>query len=127
MRAVSPQVENDTRWSGVMHMLESYLKIEPLLDSRDDVLRSLWLSREEHAIIESLSVPLGQLNQFTILLQKDNLSFVQARSILNGALKLFDPDKELRLASKIGEDAPLIHDVYFEKALYKIGTKKESC
>jgi hypothetical protein len=106
--------ENDTRWSSTYNMIGRFLKIQDHLSEIKDLLSLL----PNHLEVDILTGAFNFMKNFdsvTIMLQRDDMSFVESREIFDLFLKDY-PDFE----HYIGEDALIIENETFEKAVMRI-------
>jgi hypothetical protein len=115
-----PVLRCSTRWSGCFRMIDRYLKLEKIIDTRDASLADVLLSPQEHQQAMNLHSHLKKMNSVTKCLQSENLSILQSRLVLD---KLVD-DFEV-LEESVGNDARIIKNPCFENAIVKIQGMKE--
>lgn len=109
-----PVRENDTRWSSTFQMIKRFLQIQNHLGGVVELLALL----PNHLEVDYLTRAFESLKKFdsvTVMLQREGMSFVEAREVFD--LFLLDhPD----FKTYISDDAAIVEDKLFEKAAMKI-------
>lgn len=105
-----PQINCGTRWVGVYEMVNIYTKFKDCISFTRDLAEFI-LSGEERAAILSLYPTLKNLNEVTLHLQMEGIEFHTVRQIMDGVIAEFDPHGQHDLASKIGKQSNIIHNV----------------
>ncbi len=106
--------ENDTRWSSTFEMVQRFLKIQTQLSGVVELL-SLLPNHVEIAYLTNAFESLKKFDSVTLMLQREGMSFVESREIFDLFLKDFPA-----FAYYIGEDALIVENELFEKAVMKI-------
>lgn len=105
-----------TRWSSCLHMLRRYEDLLPYITetAEDDVI-DLLPSTREHKQITALVAVLKDLDSVTKVLQSDETTLADVRMLFDKVL-----EEHPQLSNRLSDDASIVHDVSFERALVKI-------
>ena len=106
--------ENDTRWSSTFEMVQRFLRIQTQLSGVVELL-SLLPNHLEIAYLTNAFESLKKFDSVTLMLQREGMSFVESREIFDLFLKDFPA-----FAYYIGEDALIVENELFEKAVMRI-------
>jgi BED zinc finger len=116
LTAYSTVRENDTRWSSTYQMIKRFFKIQSHLSVLAELLE--WLpSHLETDILSKAYRSLTKFDQITVMLQREGMTFVEARKIFNEVLKDYP-----EFAHHLGTSASIVENPTFEKAIMKITT-----
>jgi hypothetical protein len=116
LTAYSTVRENDTRWSSTYQMLTRFFKIQSQLSVLAELLE--WLpSHLETDILSKAHRSLTKFDQITVMLQREGMSFVEARRILDEVLVDYP-----EFTHHPGASASIVENPSFEKAIIKITT-----
>lgn len=106
--------ENDTRWSSTFHMVKRFLNIEKELSLIVELL-SLLPNHLEIAYLREAFETLTKFDSLTVMLQRENMSFVESREIFDIFLNDF-PD----FGNYISDSANIVENMAFEKAVMRL-------
>lgn len=114
LTAYSTVRENDTRWSSTFQMLSRYDLISTELSSINDLLE-LVLTHLEKDVMSKALKSLTKFNEITVMLQRDGITFVEVRSIMDAVLVDYP-----ELSKHLGDTARIVENPFFEKAVMRI-------
>jgi hypothetical protein len=103
--------ENDTRWSSTFHMVKRFLNIEKELSLIVKLL-SLLPNHLEIAYLREAFETLTKFDSLTVMLQRENMSFVESREIFDIFLNDFP-----EFGNYISDSANIVENMAFEKAV----------
>ena len=106
--------ENAMRWSSTYQMVSRFLKIQQHLSAIVDLL-AIFPTHIEMDILARAHVVMKKFDEVTVMLQKENISFLRVREIFDEVLQDF-PSFE----SHLGSDADIVQNPVFEKAVVQI-------
>ena len=110
-----PLTRNKTRWSSTYTMLERYLTIQQFIDTHDEDLEDMMLSKKEHKRVEELVTHLRNFDEVTKTLQEKTIDMLQVRTLFDHLIRVYPTVKE-----KLKADADIVHSVKFESGIVKI-------
>ena len=105
---------NATRWSSTDQMVSRFLKIQQHLSTIVDLL-AIFPTHIEMDILARAHVVMKKFNEVTVMLQKENISFLRVREIFDEVLRDFP-----RFDTHLGTDASIVQSPAFEKAVVRI-------
>eukprot|EP00918_Siedleckia_nematoides_P024299 GHVU01052498.1.p1 GENE.GHVU01052498.1~~GHVU01052498.1.p1 ORF type:complete len:547 (+),score=58.57 GHVU01052498.1:299-1939(+) len=117
---LAPKAMNDTRWSTSYAMIKRYLEIRKDIVYDNEELVECALSPQENAIVDSLYTRLRELHSVTVMLQKADLNVAEARELVDASVGL-----EESMKAYLAEDAAIVPDESFEKAIVKLLNQQE--
>ena len=106
--------ENATRWSSTYQMVSRFLKIQHHLSAIVDLL-AIFPTHIEMDVLARAHVVMKKFDEVTVMLQKENISFLRVREIFDEVLQDF-PSFDTHL----GTDASIVQSPVFEKAVVRI-------
>eukprot|EP00475_Leptophrys_vorax_P022829 TRINITY_DN3105_c0_g1_i5.p1 TRINITY_DN3105_c0_g1~~TRINITY_DN3105_c0_g1_i5.p1 ORF type:complete len:360 (-),score=104.60 TRINITY_DN3105_c0_g1_i5:462-1541(-) len=101
-----------TRWSGDYLMVKRYFALEEFMDKDNEEVAHLFPRGRDKKLLDDLLRQLEKLNTVTLSLQSESKDLADARL-------LFDEVMEWFPSEYLTENAGIIHDVVFEKAVVK--------
>lgn len=120
--ALAPTLDNDTRWSSIYEMLKRYFRLyDALQNIHTPSIVEKEPSRQQHKELEELFTYMEQLNSVVVELQRENLSLLDARALLDGVLELFP-----QMSHHLRRDADIVTNVSFESGILKVQGGKEN-
>jgi hypothetical protein len=127
-----PVKRNETRWLGVIEMLDRYLKIHHFLPDMvidDPEVETLILNRRELNNIQTHQIMLQNLKDVTLYLQNKTLTLNEAQAVLDEVILTFQEDRNTDIffdfSPFLSTNATIVHSHHFEKAVIKIQQQDE--